>query len=97
MKTSYSLMISIVAGWHYVAVIRLSSVLKGVTTLNDDFYCLNCFHSFRTKNILKSHKEVCLNKDFSCIRLLYEENLLLKFAQYYKSIKAPALIQIFNV
>ena len=29
-----------------------------------DFYCLNCHHSFRTKNKLKFHEEVCKNKDF---------------------------------
>ena len=32
--------------------------------LKDDLYCLNCYHSFRTENKLKSHKEVCKNKDF---------------------------------
>ena len=32
--------------------------------LKDDFYCLNCHHSFRTENKLKSHREVCKNKDF---------------------------------
>ena len=86
-------MISNVEGWHCLAVIRLSPILKRlISTLNDDFYCLNCFHSFTTKNKLESHKEVCKNKNFSCIELPYEENLLLKCTQYYKSIKAPALI-----
>ena len=45
--------------WHYLAVKR------GITSKNDgDFYCLNCLHSFRTKNRLESHKKVCENKDF---------------------------------
>ena len=36
--------------WHYAAVTRLSGLLRGVTSNhNDDFYCLNCFHAFRTK------------------------------------------------
>ena len=37
---------------------QTASKIKG------DFYYLNCHHSFRTKNKLKSHKEVCKNKDF---------------------------------
>ena len=31
---------------------------------NDDYYCLNCFHSFRTKTKLKSHEKVRENKSF---------------------------------
>ena len=31
---------------------------------NGDFYCLNCFYSFRIKNKPELHKIVCENKDF---------------------------------
>ena len=32
--------------WHYLAVKSLSSLLRGViSNHNEDFYCLNCFHS----------------------------------------------------
>ena len=24
-----------------------------------DFYCLNCFHSYRTKNTLEAHEKIC--------------------------------------
>ena len=42
-------------GWHYLAVKKLSTLLRGITSKHhDDFYCLNCFHSFRTENKLKS-------------------------------------------
>ena len=42
--------------WHYIAVTRLSGLLGGVTgNNNSDFYCLNCFHAYRTKNKL-AHK-----------------------------------------
>ena len=35
--------------WHYTAVARLSGLLRGVTGNNNgDFYCLNCFHVYRT-------------------------------------------------
>ena len=30
----------------------------------DNFYCLTHLDSFRTKNNLQSHKNVCENKDF---------------------------------
>ena len=43
--------------WHYLAVTSLSALLRGVTsTDNGEFYCLSCFHSFRTKNKLKNMK-----------------------------------------
>ena len=38
--------------WHYLTVKRLSAMLRGITSNhNVDFYCLNCFNSFRTKKI----------------------------------------------
>ena len=48
--------------WHYLAVKKLSSLLRGI--MSKHFYFLNCFHSFRTKNKFQSLKEVCKNKDF---------------------------------
>ena len=43
--------------WHYIAVTRLSGLLRGVTGNNNgDFYCLNCFHAYRTKNKLETQK-----------------------------------------
>ena len=45
------LMISDVKKWHYLAIKKLPVLFKGRTSNNDgDVYCLNCFHSFRTKN-----------------------------------------------
>ena len=38
-------------GWHYLSVKKLSTLLRGMTLKHhDDFYCLNCLHSFRTEN-----------------------------------------------
>ena len=35
-------------GWHYLAVKKLSTPLRGVASKHHgDFYCLNCLHSFR--------------------------------------------------
>ena len=54
--------------WHYLAVKKLSTLLRGITSKqNGDLYCLNCLHSFRTENKLKSHEKVCKNKDFGGI------------------------------
>ena len=39
-------------GWHYLAVKKLSALLRGITSKNQgDFYCLNCLDSFRTENV----------------------------------------------
>ena len=39
--------------WHDLAVKKLSTLLRGVTSKHDgDFYCLNCFHSYSTKDKL---------------------------------------------
>ena len=46
--------------WHYLVVNNLSRLLRGITSNHHDgFYCLNCFHSYRTKNKLEAHKKIC--------------------------------------
>ena len=51
--------------WHYLAVKSLSALLRGISSSNNgDFYCLNCFHSYRTLNKLKKHERVCNNHDY---------------------------------
>ena len=43
---------------HYLAIKNLSGLLRGITSNhNGDFYCLNWFHSYRTKNKLKKHEK----------------------------------------
>ena len=52
-----------VKDWHYLAVKNLSKLLRGITSNHDeDFYCLNCFHSYRTKKILKNITAVGLHR-----------------------------------
>ena len=80
-------------GWHCLAVKKLSAFLKGITCKHKgDFYCLNCLHSFRTKNKLESHRRVRENKDFCNIIMLTEDTRILEFNQYLKSDKAPFII-----
>ena len=44
--------------WHYLTVKNLPGLRRRITsTHKEDFYCLNCFHSYRTRNKLKLHKK----------------------------------------
>ena len=37
--------------WHYLVVNNLSRLLRGIASNHHaDFYCLNCFHSYRTRS-----------------------------------------------
>ena len=52
------LMISDGQKWHYLVVKNLSRLLRGITSNHkEEFYCLNCFHSYRTENKLEAHKK----------------------------------------
>ena len=52
------LMISDGQKWHYLVVKNLSGLSRGITSNHkEDFYCLNCFHSYRTENKLEAHKK----------------------------------------
>ena len=44
--------------WHYLAVESFPALLRGTTSNHHgDFYCLNCFHSYRPLNKLKNMKK----------------------------------------
>ena len=53
---------------------------------------MNCLHSFRTENKLKSHEKVCKNKDLCEIVMSSEKNNILELNQYMKSDKMPYII-----
>ena len=64
-------------------------MLKGVTSNhNGDFYCLNCFHSYRTKSSLKIQKNVCENNDY-CYVEMPEGDVKVKYNHDVKSMRAP--------
>ena len=53
------LMISNGENWHYLVVKNLSRLLRGITSNHkEDFYCLNCFCAYSTKNKLEAHKNM---------------------------------------
>ena len=72
---------------------KLLTSLRGITSKhNGDYYCFNCFHSFRTKSKLQSHKKVCENKDFCNVVMPSEDTKILELNQYHISDKAILII-----
>ena len=79
--------------WHYLVVKNLSGLLKGITsTHRKDFYCLNCFHSYRTKSKLESHKRICENHDYCPVEMPTKDNNIIKYNHGEKSMKLPFVI-----
>ena len=86
------LMISNGENWHYLVVKSLSGLLTGITSNHkEDFYCLNCFHSYRTKNKLEAHKKICENRDYCRIEMSTKDNTI-KYNHGEKSIKLPFVV-----
>ena len=79
--------------WHYLALKSLSALLRGITSNhNGDFYCLNCFHSYSTKNKLKKHERVCNDHDYCHVEMSNEDNKILKNNHGGKSLKVLFMI-----
>ena len=73
--------------WNY-CVRSLSALFKGITSNhNEEFYCLNCFYSYRTYCKLKRHKKVYHKYDHCYIDMSNEGNKILKCIQGEKSLK----------
>ena len=71
----------------------MSALLRGITGNNNgDFYCLNCFCSYTTKNRLKKHKKLCENHDYCYVEMPEEDNKISKYNHGEKSMRAPFLI-----
>ena len=87
------LMISNGQNWHYLVVKNLPGLLKGITsTHKEDFYCLNCFHSYRTKNKLEAHEKICENHDYCHVEMPTKDNNIIKYNQGEKSIKLQFVV-----
>ena len=79
--------------WHYLTVKNLPGLLRGITSAHkEDFYCLNCFHSYRTKNKLEAHKKICENHNYCNVEMPTKNNNIIKYNQGEKSIKLPFVI-----
>ena len=80
---------------HYLAVKKLSALLRVITSNhNRDFYCLNCFRAYTTENKLESHKKLCENHDYCCIEMPNEDNKILQYNHGEKSMRAPFIIYV---
>ena len=79
--------------WHYLVVKNLPGLLKGITSTHEkDFYCLNCFHSYRTKNKLESHKKIYENHDYCQVEMFTKDNNIIKYNHGEKSMKVTFVI-----
>ena len=79
--------------WHYLVVKKLSGLLRGITSNhNADFYCLNFFCAYSTKNKLEKHKKICENLDYCHVEMLTKDNNIIKYNHGEKSIKTPFTI-----
>ena len=84
------LMISNGENWHYLVV---TGLLTGITSNHkEDFYCLNCFHWYRTKNKLKAHKKICENRDYCRAEMPTKDNNTIKYNHGEKSVKLPFVV-----
>ena len=80
---------------HYLAVTDISALFQKISSNHDgDFYCLNCFSSYTTKNKLKEHEEICNNHDSYRIDMPSLAEKILKYNPREKSLKAPFTIDI---
>ena len=79
--------------WHYLEVKNLPGLLKGITSsYHGDFYCLNCFRSYRTRNKFEAHKKICENHDYCHVAMPTKDNNIIKYSQGEKSIKLPFVV-----
>ena len=72
--------------WHYLAVKSFSALLRRIIGNNNgNFYCLNCFRSYTTKNKLEKYKNACENHDYCYVEMQEEDNKILKYNHDEKS------------
>ena len=80
--------------WHYLTVKSLLALPRGISSSNNgDFYCLNCFNSYRTLNKLEKHERVCNNHDY-CHVDMPKEHEKIKYLPGEKSLKVPFIIYV---
>ena len=73
---------------HCLVVTNLSALLQGKSSNHTgDFYCLNCFNLYTTKNKLKEHEEICNNHNICRIEMPKWVQKILKHNPGEKSLK----------
>ena len=72
--------------WNYLTVKSLSALLRRMTSNhNENFYYLNCFHSYSTKQKLKKHETECNDHDYCYVEMPDEDKKRLKYNRGEKS------------
>ena len=80
---------------HYRAITNLSALLaKKSSNHEGNFYCLNCFNSYTTKNKRKEHEEICNNHESCHIQMPKWFEKILKYNPGEKSLKGPFTIYL---
>ena len=78
--------------WHYLTVKNLPGLLRGITSSHKkNFYCLNFFRSYRTRNKLEVRKKICENYDCN-IEMPTKDNNIIKYNQGEKSMKLSFVV-----
>ena len=73
----------------------MSALVRGITlNHNEDFYCLYCIRTFKTKNKLKKHERVCHDHYYCYVEMPNEDNKILKHNHGEKSVKPPFIIYV---
>ena len=69
---------------------KFVSILKGIKSNHkEDFYCLNCFHSYSAKEKLKKHEKVYNDHDYCHLEMPDKDNRILKYNHGERSLKTP--------
>ena len=80
---------------HYLAVTNLPALLQGNSSNYEGrLYCLNCFNSYKSKNKLKEHEEICNNHNSCRIEMPKWVENILKCNPGEKSLKVPFAIYL---
>ena len=67
--------------------------IRGVTSNHtEDLYCLNCFHSYSTKDKIKKHKNVSEIHDYCYVDMPKKDNKIFKYNHREKSMKVSFII-----
>ena len=79
--------------WHYTAITSIPALLRGITSKhNGDYYCLNCFRSYRTAKKLAEHEQLCNNNDFCLVKMPEEKNKFISSTPGKNILKNPFII-----
>ena len=71
----------------------LCRLLRRITSNHDrDFYCMSCFHSICSDNLLRTHERLCGNHNYCHVDMPEKNKNILKYCSGEKLLKAPFII-----